>query len=75
MTHHDRFPPRTVDTAPEAARAILRGAAEQFGFVPAPLARGAIAPALLSQVLSGLRTFERTSLSEIEREGRGGTDQ
>src|SRR5262245_40254468 len=68
MAHEDRFPAWTVESAPEAARAVLRGAAREFGFVPAPLARGAIAPELLAQVLSGLRAFERTSLSDIERE-------
>lgn len=68
MAHPDRFSARTVETAPEAARAILRAANQQFGFVPAPLARGAIAPELLSQVVAGLRAFERTSLSQIERE-------
>ena len=68
MTHTQRFPAWTVESAPEAARAIMSGAARQVGFVPAPLARGAIAPELLAQVLSGLRAFERSSLSEIERE-------
>jgi AhpD family alkylhydroperoxidase len=68
MTQQDRFLPRTVETAPDAARPILRGAAQQFGFVPAPLARAAIVPGVLSQVLSGLRAFEHTSLSTIERE-------
>lgn len=68
MAQHDRFLPRTVETAPEAARPILRGAAQQFGFLPAPLARAASVPELLSQLLSGLRAFEHTSLSAIERE-------
>ena len=68
MTQRERFPSLGVETAPTAARPWLRASAQQFGFVPAPVARGAGSPELLGHVLSGLRAFERTSLSELERE-------
>jgi len=64
----NRFPSLTIETAPGAARPILHSSAQQFGFVPAPLARGASSPELLGQVLAGLRAFEHTSLTELERE-------
>jgi AhpD family alkylhydroperoxidase len=68
MTHPERFPSLTIETAPAAARPILRASGEQFGFVPAPVARGARSPALLGHVLAGLRAFDQTSLSDLERE-------
>jgi AhpD family alkylhydroperoxidase len=68
MSHAERFPSLSIETAPAAARPILRASARQFGFVPGPLARGASSPGLLEQVLAGLRAFEHTSLSELERE-------
>ncbi len=68
MTQNERFPSLTLETAPAAARDILRASAQQFGFVPAPVARGAQAPAVLSHLLAGLRAFEHTSLTELERE-------
>ncbi len=68
MSQNERFPALTIETAPAAARSILRATGQQFGFVPAPVARGAHAPALLGQVLAGLRAFEHSSLGELERE-------
>jgi alkylhydroperoxidase family enzyme len=68
MTHPERFSPLDRDHAPAAARPILRASEQQFGFVPTPLARGALSPALLAQVLAGLRAFDQTSLSPLERE-------
>jgi AhpD family alkylhydroperoxidase len=68
MAHPERFPSLTIETAPAAARPILRASGQQFGFVPAPVARGALSPALLGQVLAGLRAFDQTSLSHLERE-------
>jgi AhpD family alkylhydroperoxidase len=68
MTQHERFPALSVETAPAAAQPLLRASGQQFGFVPAPVARGAASPILLTQVLAGLRAFEHTSLSALERE-------
>lgn len=68
MTHDERFPSLTIETAPAAARGTLQASAQQFGFVPAPIARGAQAPAVLDHLLGGLRAFEHTSLTELERE-------
>jgi AhpD family alkylhydroperoxidase len=68
MTQPERFSSLNLDSAPAAARPILRASEQQFGFVPAPVARAARSPALLGQVLAGLRAFEQTSLSQLERE-------
>jgi AhpD family alkylhydroperoxidase len=68
MTHPERFSTLDRDNAPAAARATLRASEQQFGFVPTPLARGALSPLLLAQVLAGLRAFDQTSLSPLERE-------
>jgi AhpD family alkylhydroperoxidase len=68
MSRNERFPSLSIETAPAAVRATLQASSQKFGFLASPLARGAHAPALLGQVLSGLRAFEQTSLSELERE-------
>src|SRR5688572_32988354 len=68
MSQNERFPNLNLETAPAAVRATLQASTQKFGFLASPLARGAHAPALLQQVLSGLRAFEQTSLGEPERE-------
>lgn len=68
MSQNERFPNLSIDTAPAAVRGTLQASAQKFGFLASPLARGAHSPALLHQVLSGLRAFEQTSLGELERE-------
>lgn len=56
-------------TAPDAAtRAILAGARAQFGRVPPAVARLAHAPILFEAFRAALETFERTSLTPVERE-------
>jgi AhpD family alkylhydroperoxidase len=57
-----------VDEAPAHARSILEQNERKFGFVPSPLARIAIAPAVLEAALHGLGAFERSSLAPLERE-------
>jgi AhpD family alkylhydroperoxidase len=68
MSQNERFPNLSIETAPAPVRETLRASAQKFGFLASSLARGAHAPALLGQVLSGLRAFEQTSLGELERE-------
>ncbi|WP_394823060.1 carboxymuconolactone decarboxylase family protein [Pendulispora albinea] len=62
------FVPHTPETAPREARAHLERAAEQFGFVPAPLARMASSPSVLEAFAKALPIFEASSLSPLERE-------
>jgi AhpD family alkylhydroperoxidase len=62
------FPALDETNAPLEAREALADSRRAFGALPAPLACYASAPALLSVALSGLRAFENTSLSALERE-------
>ncbi|WP_394836715.1 carboxymuconolactone decarboxylase family protein [Pendulispora rubella] len=62
------FVVHTAETAPEGSRPFLVGAKEQFGFVPAPMAKMASSPTVLESFLSNLPIFEKSSLSPIERE-------
>lgn len=63
-----RFTSHSEDTAPEAARPILKASQRQFGFLPAPVARAAEAPALLKHMMASFAAFEQSSLSALERE-------
>jgi AhpD family alkylhydroperoxidase len=65
---YPEFVPQTVETAPAAARPLLQASAQQFGFLPSPVARAAQSPALLKHLLAGFGAFEHGSLSPIERE-------
>lgn len=62
------LPIHTLDTAPEAAQAILAGAQKKLGFVPNLYAMMASAPALVKAytTLSGI--FEETSFTATERQ-------
>jgi AhpD family alkylhydroperoxidase len=62
------FPSFRVDDAPPLARPILAQNERKFGFVPSPLAKMAIAPAVLDAAIHGLEVFERSSLAPLERE-------
>lgn len=55
-------------TAPAAAQPILAQTQRKFGMLPSPVARLAAAPAVLRAALSGLETFEHSSLAPLERE-------
>jgi AhpD family alkylhydroperoxidase len=57
-----------INEAPAPARSVLEQNEKKFGFVPSPLARMAIAPAVLEAALHGLDVFERSSLAPLERE-------
>ncbi len=62
------FKIHTTDSAPEAARPILEGAATSYGFVPNLLGGLAEAPAALEgyTTLSGI--FDKSSLTPVERQ-------
>ncbi|RYZ01688.1 MAG: carboxymuconolactone decarboxylase family protein [Myxococcales bacterium] len=67
MTFRD-FPAFDESSAPAAARAALTATRQRFGAVPAPVARYASSPALLLTALAGLDSFEKTTLTPLERE-------
>lgn len=62
------FPLHDVESAPEAARPILEGAEEAFGFVPNLLRVMAEAPPLLEAYTTLNEILERTSLTPPERQ-------
>ena len=68
MSHDRQFPEHTVVTAPAAARPLLVGSQKMFGFIPSPMARLAVQPAVASAFLHLNGVWERTSLTETERE-------
>jgi AhpD family alkylhydroperoxidase len=57
-----------LHTAPSAARPLLEESLKKFGLIPSPLARFAVAPAMLQAAVAGLTTFEQSSLQPLERE-------
>lgn len=61
------FPIHTTGSAPEAARSTLEKIESDLGFIPNLFAEMADAPAVLEAYLSTDRAFEKTSLSETER--------
>lgn len=62
------FTTHTIDTAPQASKPILEGARSAFGFVPNLLATMAEAPALLEGYTTLAGIFDKTDLSETERQ-------
>lgn len=63
-----RFPALDEEHALPAARPLLHGSRQHFGFVPSPVAKAAHAPLLLKQLLGGLQAFDQSSLGLRERE-------
>ncbi len=63
-----QFPVFDETNAPPEAREPLAQNKRAFGAIPAPLARYASSPSLLGLALTGLQTFEKTTLSALERE-------
>ncbi|GAA3169104.1 MULTISPECIES: carboxymuconolactone decarboxylase family protein [Streptomyces] len=62
FTRHD------ASTAPEKSRPIVENTAKGFGFLPAPVAMMAESPELLEAFMTGNGLFNKTSLSQLERE-------
>lgn len=62
------FKTHTIDSAPAAARPLLEGAKANFGFLPNLLGNMATAPATLEGYLTIAGIFNKTNLSETERQ-------
>ncbi|GAA2972729.1 MULTISPECIES: carboxymuconolactone decarboxylase family protein [Streptomyces] len=62
FTRHD------ASSAPEASRPIVENTQKGFGFLPAPVAYMAESPELLESFMSGNAAFNKTTLSQLERE-------
>jgi len=62
------FEKHTIETAPEAAKPILQSALKGYGFVPNLYAAMAEAPTILEGYMSLSAIFEKTGLSETERQ-------
>ncbi|MEM7632974.1 MAG: carboxymuconolactone decarboxylase family protein [Pseudomonadota bacterium] len=62
------FTTHTIETAPEASRPLLQGAKNAYSFVPNLLGTMAEAPALLEGYMTLAGIFDKTDLSETERQ-------
>lgn len=62
------FTTHTIDTAPESAKPLLETAKGAYGFVPNLLGTMAEAPAILEGYMTLAGIFDKTSLSETERQ-------
>lgn len=63
-----KFETHTIDTAPGDARSFLSAAKNAFSFVPNLLGNMATAPALLEGYMTLADIFNKTALSETERQ-------
>ncbi len=62
------FTTHTVESAPEKAKPLLKGIQSSYGFIPNLLANMAEAPALLESYTTLAGIFDKTSLTETERQ-------
>ena len=62
------FNTHTIETAPEASRPLLEGARNAYSFVPNLLGTMAEAPSLLEGYMTLAGIFDKTNLSETERQ-------
>jgi uncharacterized peroxidase-related enzyme len=62
------FQTLTIETAPESSKPFLEGAKNAYGFVPNLLGTMAQAPALLEGYMTLAGIFDKTDLSETERQ-------
>ena len=65
MTHYDIH---TIDSAPEASQEVLAAAKKKMGFVPNLMATMAESPVLVESYLTLMALFDKTQLSETERQ-------
>lgn len=68
MKTFSQFTLHSLESAPEASKPLLTGAKQAFGFVPNLLSGMAESPALLEGYLSLMGIFNKTALSETERQ-------
>ncbi|MEQ9491013.1 MAG: carboxymuconolactone decarboxylase family protein [Alphaproteobacteria bacterium] len=62
------FTTHTIETAPETAKSLLQAAKKAFSFVPNLLGTMAGSPALLEGYMTLAGIFDKTDLSETERQ-------
>lgn len=62
------FATHTIETAPEASRPLLEGARNAYSFVPNLLGTMAEAPSLLEGYMTLAGIFDKTNLTETERQ-------
>ena len=62
------FTTHTIDSAPQASKPFLQGAKNAYSFVPNLLGNMATAPALLEGYTTLAGIFDKTDLSETERQ-------
>jgi AhpD family alkylhydroperoxidase len=63
-----KFSIHTLDSAPEASKPLLQGATKAYGFTPNLLAGMSSSPALLEGYMTLAGIFNKTNLSETERQ-------
>lgn len=63
-----RYAPHTIESAPEASKPILTAAKAKLGFVPNLMATMAEAPVMVESYLTLMGLFDKTDLSETERQ-------
>tara|TARA_R110002110_G_scaffold5222_1_gene27121 strand:+ start:1049 stop:1615 length:567 start_codon:yes stop_codon:yes gene_type:complete len=63
-----KFTQHTIETAPDSAKPFLQAAKDAYSFVPNLLGNMATAPALLEGYMTLAGIFEKTALSETERQ-------
>lgn len=63
-----RYAPHTIESAPEASKPILKAAMAKLGFLPNLMATMAEAPVMVESYLTLMGLFDKTDLSETERQ-------
>ena len=63
-----QFTTHTIESAPEDSKPFLKGAKEAYSFVPNLLGNMATSPALLEGYMTLAGIFDKTDLSETERQ-------
>ena len=64
----NNFKIHTIETAPDDSKEILKKVSDKYGFIPNALAIMAESPAMLDSYMTMNDIFEKTSLSETERQ-------
>ena len=62
------FTTHTIESAPEASKSTLKAAKRKLGFIPNLMATMAESPVLVESYLTMMRLFDKSELSETERQ-------
>lgn len=62
------YAPHTLETAPEASKPIMEAVKKNMGFVPNLMATMAEAPVMIESYMTLMGLFNKTNLSETERQ-------